>query len=306
MMMKLAPIAFFAYKRPEHTRKSLESLARNHGAEASELFIFCDGIKKSEDRAAIQQVREVIRSQQWCGRVHIIEREQNMGLAKSVIQGVTDLCNQYGKVIVLEDDLVLSPFFLEYMNQALDTYVADSQVVQISGHMFPVEFPPSQTDCVFLPFNTSWGWATWQRSWQHFDPDMRGYAELKSNSRKQHKFNLNGSYNYFSMLELQINGKIDSWAIRWYLSTFMLDGLTLFPKKSLVTNIGFDGSGTHCSDSLSLDGEVTQNRILSMPKSTEVNSREVDLVFKYLRSISQPKSLLQRIKDKLIRIFPLR
>ncbi|MFN5854764.1 MAG: glycosyltransferase, partial [Pseudanabaenaceae cyanobacterium] len=299
MMMKLAPIAFFAYKRPEHTRKSLESLARNHGAEASELFIFCDGIKKSEDRAAIQQVREVIRSQQWCGRVHIIEREQNMGLAKSVIQGVTDLCNQYGKVIVLEDDLVLSPFFLEYMNQALDTYVADSQVVQISGHMFPVEFPPSQMDCVFLPFTTSWGWATWQRSWQHFDPDMRGYAELKSNSRKQHKFNLNGSYNYFSMLELQINGKIDSWAIRWYLSTFMLDGLTLFPKKSLVTNIGFDGSGTHCSDSLSFDSEVTQSRILSMPKSTQLNAEEVNIVFKYLRLVSRPKNLFQRIKSKI-------
>jgi hypothetical protein len=153
---------FFAYKRPEHTRKSLESLAKNHGAESSELFVFCDGIKKPEDSEAIQQVRDVVRGQQWCGQVHIIEREQNMGLAKSVIHGVTDLCSKYGKVIVLEDDLVLSLFFLEYMNQALDLYETESKVIQVSGYIFPVKLA-SDNDAIFLPFTTSWGWATCDR-----------------------------------------------------------------------------------------------------------------------------------------------
>ena len=298
-----APIAFFAYKRPEHTRKSLESLAKNHGAESSELFIFCDGVKKLEDKEAHQQVREVVKSQRWCGQVHIIEREHNMGLANSVIKGVTDLCGKYGKVIVLEDDLVLSPFFLEYMNKALDIYEADCQVIQISGHMFPVKFPPSQNDCIFLPFTTSWGWATWQRAWQHFDPKMKGYEQIKSNKQQKYKFDLNGAFVYFNMLESQIAGNTDSWAIRWYLSTFMLNGLTLFPKKSLVANIGFDGSGTHCENSLSLDSEMNHDKILSMPKSFNLSYKEVNIVFKYLRSLNQPPSLLQRIKNKIAGIF---
>ena len=300
--MNLAPIAFFAYKRPEHTKQSLESLAQNEDAESSELFIFCDAPKKPEDEEAVTQVREVVRSKQWCGQVHIIERAQNLGLANSIIQGVTELCSKYGKVIVLEDDLILSPFFLEYMNKALEIYEKESKVTQVSGYMFPVKLT-SDNDAIFLPFTTSWGWATWQRAWQHFDPEMNGYKQIKANKKQKYKFDLNGAFNYFNMLESQIAGKIDSWAIRWYLSTFMLDGLTLFPNKSLVANIGFDGSGTHCGDSSSFDGEMTQDKILSMPKSLKLNDKEVNIVFKYLRSLNQPPSLLQRIKNKLVRFL---
>ena len=301
--MNFAPIAFFAYKRPEHTRKSLESLSQNEGAESSDLFIFCEGAKRTEDEEMVRQVRQVVRSKQWCGNVHIIEHEKNMGCANSIIYGITKICEEYGSAIVIEDDLVLSPYFLHYMNSALKLYKNEPKVMQISGHMFPVKFTSSQEDCIFLPFTTSWGWATWQRAWQHFDPDMKGYEQLKSNKNKRYKFNLNGSFAYFNMLEAQLAGNIDAWCIRWYLSTFMLDSLTLFPKKSLVANIGFDGSGTHCGESLSLDGEMAQNKILSMPKSLELNYEEVNLVYKYLRSLNQPPSLLQRIKNKIMRIF---
>lgn len=300
--MNLAPIAFFAYKRPEHTRRSLESLAKNHGAESSELFVFCDGIKKPEDKEAIQQVRNVVRSQQWCGKVHIIEREQNMGLAKSVIHGVTDLCGKYGRVIVLEDDLILSPFFLEYMNKALDFYEAESEIIQISGHMFPVKLT-SANDTVLLPFTTSWGWATWKRAWQHFDPEMSGYKLLSNNRKLKYKFNLNNSYPYFNMLESQINGDIDSWAIRWYLSTFIINGLTLYPIRTLVENIGFDGSGTHCGTSLPLSIEINQEKILSMPTDIKVDDTSKNTVFKYLHQQNQLLSLLQRIKKRFIKIF---
>ena len=298
--MSLAPIAFFAYKRPEHTKKSLESLAKNHGAELSELFIFCDGIKKPEDSEAIQQVRDVVRSQQWCGQVHIIEQEQNMGLAKSVIHGVTDLCAKYGRVIVLEDDLILSPFFLEYINKSLELYEKDPEIIQISGHMFPVKLA-SDNDAIFLPFTTSWGWGTWQRAWKYFDPEISGYKLLSNNRQLKCKFNLNNSYPYFEMLESQINGNIDSWAIRWYLSTFIIEGLTLYPIRTLVENIGFDGSGTHCGESLPLNIEINQDKILSMPTEIKVDHKTMNLVYKYLRQQNQQFNLLQRIQKKLFK-----
>ncbi len=301
--MQLSPIAFFAYKRPEHTKKSLESLSKNEGAEYSDLFIFCEGAKCNGDEEAVRQVREIVRSKQWCRNVQIIEQDKNMGCANSIIFGVTKVCDEYGSVIVIEDDLIVSPCFLHYMNLALNLYRNESKIIQISGHMFPVKFSSSQEDCVFLPFTTSWGWATWQRAWQYFDLDMKGYEQLKSNKNKRYKFNLNNSFDYFNMLESQLTGKIDAWDIRWYLSTFMLNGLTLFPKKSLVSNIGFDGSGTHCGVSSSLDGEMSYDKIISMPQSFDLNHKEVDKVFKYLRSLSQPPSLLQRVKNKITRYF---
>ncbi|MDB9521110.1 glycosyltransferase family 2 protein [Dolichospermum circinale CS-1225] len=281
--MSLAPIAFFAYKRPEHTKQSLESLAQNEGAESSELFIFCDAAKKPEDEASVTQVREVVRSKQWCGKVHIIEREQNLGLANSIIQGVTELCSKYGKVIVLEDDLILSPFFLNYMNTALNQYEDTPEVMQISGYMFPVELKHTKADAIFLPFTTSWGWATWQRAWNHFDPLMSGYIELKNNRKLRNKFNLNNSYPYFEMLENQLNRKIDSWAIRWYLSTFVLNGITLYPTHSLVKNIGFDGSGVHCGVNTVFETIISQQNIFSFPEKNKISMNKSQIVFKYLK-----------------------
>ena len=298
----LAPIAFFAYNRPEHTRKSLESLSQNEGAESSDLFIFCDGAKNLEDEEAVRQVKEVARSKQWCGNVHVIEQKQNKGCANSIIQGVTKTCSEYGSVIVLEDDLIISPSFLHYMNSALDLYQNEESIMQISGYMFPIEFKSLKTDTCLLPFTASWGWATWERAWKHFDPDMKGYEKLKSNEKQKYKFDLNGSYPYFHMLEDQLNGKVDAWCIRWYLSAYMLDGLTLYPKSSLVSNIGFDGSGTHCGISASFNTDLPENTILSMPSEIKVNHEVVNLVCKYLRSLSQATSLLQRIKNKLLQL----
>jgi hypothetical protein len=222
----------------------LESLAQNEGAAESQLFIFCDAPKRQEDQESVKQVREVVRSKKWCGTVNIIERETNLGLANSIIRGVTDLCDEYGSVIVIEDDLILSPFFLDYMNKALNLYKDAHHVMQISGYMFPVKLE-LETDAIFLPFTTSWGWATWQRAWKYLDLSMSGYEKLKGESLLRYKFDLDGSYPYFKMLENQRSNKIDSWAIVWYLSVFMQQGLTLCPTQSLVRNIGFDGSGTH-------------------------------------------------------------
>lgn len=242
--MKLSPIVLFVFNRPLHTRQTIEALQKNYLAKDSNLFIFSDAPKNPETTVKVLEVREFIRSITGFKAITIIEREHNFGLAASVIDGVSRLCNEHGRVIVLEDDLVTSPHFLEYMNTALDRYEDTRQVMQISGYMFPVDFATT-TDAVFLPMTTSWGWATWQRAWQHFDSTSMGYEILKKDSNLRHQFNLGGYYNYFGMLEHQLLGKVDSWAIRWYLSVFMQNGLTLFPVKTLVENKGFDGSGTH-------------------------------------------------------------
>ena len=245
--MSTAPIALFAYKRPSHTKATLEALARCDQSDRSRLIVYCDGAKKPEDQTLVDEVRAIAKSQPWCGNVEVVERERNMGLAASIIDGVTSLCEKYGRVIVIEDDLVLASNFLGYMNEALDRYEAEPKVMQISGHQFDVDLAIDE-DALFMPFVTTWGWATWARAWEKFDASMSGYDKLKADPARRRRFNLDGAYDYFDLLERQRAGKVDSWGIRWNLSVFDNDGLVLYPKTSLVDNRGFDGSGTHCRD----------------------------------------------------------
>jgi hypothetical protein len=242
--MTYAPIALFVYNRPEHTRRTLEALIANEGFEKSSLYIFCDGSKCAADDQATRETRFIVR-QFRLGNAAIVERDSNLGLANSIISGVTELCERHGRVVVLEDDLITNRRFLEYMNLALGRYANGERVMQISGHMYPVELK-TDTDAMFLPMATSWGWATWQRAWKSFDATASKYHLLKKDAALRKRFDLDGAYPYFKMLEKQLAGKTDSWAIRWYLSVFMCQGLALFPAKSLIANIGFDGSGVHC------------------------------------------------------------
>lgn len=273
-MSKKAPIALFAYKRPLHLKKTLESLSNCAGASESELFIFSDGPKKVDDERGVSEVRELIKSRKWCGIDHIIERDRNLGLANSIISGVTELCEKYGRVIVMEDDLLVSRYFLSYLNSALDRYEGEEQVMQISGHIFPIKVE-AKIGAVFLPFTTSWGWATWARAWAHFDGGMKDYHKLEDDAGLRKRFDLGGAYPYFQMLKSQHEGRIDSWAIRWYLSVFMLNGLTLFPRKTLVENTGFDGSGTHGGPSeKSLTERLTDFNVVNFPEHIEVPERD--------------------------------
>ena len=242
----LAPIALFVYKRPDHARNALQSLATNPEFEASPLFIYSDGARGPEDEEAVKQTRAVVRANAT-SLTTIIEQPSNVGLANSIISGVTQLCSQYGRVIVLEDDLFVSSRFLAYMNAALTRYADDDVVMQIAGYMFAVDLKVSE-DSFFAPFTTSWGWATWQRAWQHFDPDMRGLAALEQDRFMRQRFNLDGAYDYYGLLQRQQRRQVDSWAVRWYLSVFLRHGLTLYPKRTLVENRGMTGGGTHCTN----------------------------------------------------------
>lgn len=282
----LAPIVLFVYNRPVHTKRTVDALLKNALAAESDLCIYSDAPKRPEVAEAVREVRAYIKTITGFSSITIVERERNLGLANSIIDGVTSIVNKHGRIIVLEDDLVVSQYFLEYMNTALERYRDDDRVMQISGHMFPTEFLAT-TDAVFLPMATSWGWATWARAWQHFDPKSQGVAQLRADSQLRRRFNLDGAYNYFTMLESQLTGQIDSWAVRWNLSVFLRDGLILYPRTTLVTNIGFDGSGTHCGPIKNMKGDKAtlgpkSTERISFPSSLQVNQEAYYAVKRFL------------------------
>ncbi|WP_347396342.1 glycosyltransferase family 2 protein, partial [Parabacteroides leei] len=176
--------------------------------------------------------------------INIIERKENWGLAKNIIDGVTSIVHQYGKVIVLEDDLVVSPYFLKYMNEALDFYEKEEQVICIHGYVYPVKRKLPET--FFIKGADCWGWATWKRGWDLFCSDGKKLLNEIEKRNLKKEFDFDNSYPYFRMLKQQIEGKNNSWAIRWYASAFLQNKFTLYPGQSLVNQIGVDGSGTHC------------------------------------------------------------
>lgn len=299
--MKHAPVALFAYKRPEHTRRALEALSRCELAAESVLYIFCDGAKRPEDAAAVQQVRDVAAERQWCGTVEVIASEANKGLAQSITQGVSRLCEEYGRVIVLEDDLIVSPYFLRYMNEALDRYQNEEQVMQISGYMFDAGLALN-TDAIFLSLPTSWGWGVWQRVWCKFDAGFSGYEELQKNRKLRNAFNLNGNADYFSMLKKTVSGQLDSWAIKWYLFVFMNNGLVLHPVRSLVINGGFDGSGTHCGDfGRTVDENFAAYSEFKFPEKV-IESEYNHLVYKAIVGVDSV-SVMKKIYTKIGKIL---
>lgn len=278
-----APIAFFAYKRPQHTLAALSALKANPLAESSTLYIYCDGPKSRDDLPAVTAVRQVVRSETWCNAVHIVEREHNLGLANSVIAGVTELTGRYGAAIVLEDDLVTSTGFLRFMNDALHRYWNEPSVMQVSAYIVPVPAAPG-LDAVFLPFTASWGWATWERAWRHFDGGMTACREVLRTRMQRWRFDLEGTYPFSRLAVQRQQGKVDSWAICWYLSTFIRNGLTLYPGRSFVQNTGFDGSGVHCKHGTDFDVSLTEFSVNRWPGRLAVSDEVYRAIVEYYRA----------------------
>lgn len=243
--MPLAPILLFVYNRPEHVKRTLAALEQNILAKESELFIYSDAARSPQDEASVAEVRKIIRTAlPFFKQVNIIERETNWGLARSIIDGVTTQINRYERVIVLEDDLIVAPYFLKFMNDALNTYQHEEKV----GHIQACDFTQdaSLPDTFLIKWTGSWGWATWKRAWKYFNPDGKALLEELQRRKLTYTFDFNGKYGYTRMLRRQTEGKNNSWAIRWNASLFLNDILSLNVGKSLVQNEGFDGSGTNC------------------------------------------------------------
>ena len=246
MSSDLVPVALFAYNRPEHLRSALTSIAANPEARRTALTIFCDGPRSGEDERRVAQVRNIAHSSgvaSLFAQVEVKERGANAGLSTSVIEGVSNLLDAHPAVIVVEDDLVVSSSFLGFMNAALREYRDADEVVSVHG--FTMKTQRKLPETFFIRGADCWGWATWDRGWRVFDPDGRTLLQRLDASGEGDEFDFWGTFPYRQMLIDQIDGRVDSWAIRWYASAFLERKLTLYPGQSLVRNIGQEGSGTH-------------------------------------------------------------
>lgn len=282
--MNLAPIILFCYNRLWHVEQTLIALSKNELADRSILYIYCDGPKENateEQIEKIKEVRRIVRQQQWCKEVHIVDAEKNKGLANSVIEGVTNVINQHGSCIVLEDDLVSSPYFLKYMNMALNYYQDYSGVMSISANRPPMskmQIPDNYQYDVFACLRSySTGWATWKDRWSKVDWTMDDFERCKCNPDMLRALNRLGE-DFAPMMQMQADGKIDSWAVRFGFSHFKNHSVAILPCKSYVTNIGFDGTGTH-------SGTIAKTYENDLSQSVE-NPRFLEVVYEDDRIIN--------------------
>lgn len=295
-MTQFAPIALFVYNRPEHTRQTVEALQKNDLSRKSDLFIFSDAPKSVAQTEVVHEVREYIRQITSFQSVTIVEREMNFGLARSIIEGVTELCEKYGRVIVLEDDLITSPHFLRFMNDALEVYKDEERVMHISGCVYPIEEMEEETFFFRVPL--CWGWATWDRAWKHFVKNNDVMLKFDREMRKD--FSIDGTYHYWKQIEDNKRGLINTWFVYWYAALFLQGGLALFPGRKLVKNIGMDGSGVHCGPGYcGYDSEPSASAIrvtrIPVKESNKAIMRHRDL---FLRECPPPISMYSRIFRK--------
>ena len=247
-----APIVLFVYNRVDHTKNIITSLSKCPEAKTSELFIFSDGPKNDNANEKVQQVRRYINLEEISelfGKVTIIESSVNKGLANSVISGVTQVINKFGKVIVVEDDNIVAPSFLRFMNDALDFYGDNKRIWSIGGYCLPIAIPSDYHHDVFvMDRGSSYAWATWKNRWDIIDWEIKDFNSFMANGKLRRAFNKSGDDRCY-MLEAQMKGRIDSWAIRFTYNAFMNNMLFVLPIRTLVSNNGNDGSGIHVNKS---------------------------------------------------------
>jgi len=293
-------MVLFVYNRPWHTRQTIKALQKNELADRSDLFIYSDSPKNEQTEKAVKKVREYIHTIDGFKTITIREREKNLGLAGSIIDGVTAIVNEYGRLIVLEDDLVTSPFFLRYMNDALILYENEEKVISIHGYIYPLSEKLPST--FFLRGADCWGWATWKRGWDLFEEDGQKLLNELEEKKLTRLLDFNRTYNYTQMLRDQIAGKNDSWAVRWLVSAFLRERLTLYPGISLIRNIGLDGIGTHCGTSDAVDVKVGQEPISVQPIDIVENAKAKKIIEDYFRYLNPSLlgQLLGFVKNILI------
>lgn len=248
----LAPIILFVFNRPQHTQQTITALQKNKLASESDLIIYSDGAKTSSDEEIIAQMRDTLKQTSGFKSVTLIARKENVGCCNNVVDGVSEVLTQYPKAIVVEDDIVTSPYFLQFMNNALNVYRDKDRVFSISGFNYPPQLMPIPAnysyDTYFSYRNTSWGWAIWRDRWQTIDWDVSDYGELMKNKSLQKKFNRGGK-DLLVILQAQMSGDVDTWDIQLCYAQSKQDRLSVWPVNSYVNNIGFDGSGLHCTAS---------------------------------------------------------
>lgn len=293
--MILAPVCLFTYNRLSETKQTVEALKNNYLASTSELFIFSDGPKDDASAKKVNEVREYLKTINGFKSITIYESTTNKGLANSIISGVTKIIEKHGKVIVLEDDLITSPNFLNFNNQALDFYKKNDKIFSISGYTMDLpSFKNEKKDFYYGYRASSWGWATWLDRWQEVDWEIKDYASFVKSKSSKSKFS-RGGVDLPRMLKNQMTGKIDSWAIRWCYNQFKRDQFTVFPTKSKLISIGFGDNATHTKTTKRFDTKlVTTN---------QVNFNFEDDIILNKKLVKEHKfkfSLIMRLLDRLI------
>ncbi|RZG49145.1 glycosyltransferase [Acinetobacter wuhouensis] len=294
---QLAPIVFFVYNRPTHTYKTIEALKNNKLADQSDLIIYSDHAKNIEAVKEVEQVRNYIYSISGFKSITVIERDRNWGLANSIIDGVTTVVNQYGRIIVLEDDMETSPYFLSYMNDALEYYKDELKVFGITGFAYPVN-NENLPITYFMKDEGCWGWATWSRAWQYFEKDTDYLMQIFTRQMIK-DFNFDNTIDFWNQIILNSKGEINTWAIYWYATIFLKDGLFLHPKDTFVKNIGHDGSGVHCDNTNEFNSSMVEVYEKIFPMEIEVCNiaREEHKIFFSKSSII--KRIMRRIHSFL-------
>ncbi len=293
-MVKLAPICLFTYNRLNETKQTIKALQRNHLASESELFIFSDGGKNNTTKFKVNEVREFIKTVKGFKSVKIFESKENKGLANSIIHGVSKIIQKFGQVIVLEDDLITSPNFLNFMNQGLNYYQKDEKIFSISGYTMELPSLNNYKKDFYTGYRaSSWGWATWLNKWDNVDWEVQSYSKFRWSFLGKLNF-MRGGVDMPGMLKKQMKGKIDSWAIRWCYHQFRVDGLTIYPSKSKVFSVGFGSSATHTKKTKRFDTTLDPSDKLLFEFDENVSVNKV-----LAREFKNKFSILNRIKDKL-------
>lgn len=293
-----APVVLFVFGRMDHTKETVNKLRNNYLAKDTDLIIYSDSFKNEIDRTNVELVREYLDSiGDGFKTIKIIKRKENYGLARNIMEGVTEVTNIYGQAIVLEDDIVTSPFFLTYMNESLEKYKNNKNVWHISGWNYPIsdlELP----DAFFWKTMNCWGWATWGDRWSEFSKEPQKLIDSWSKD-DIYKFNVDGTNNFWSQVIANNKGVLNTWAIFWYATIFQNNGLCLNPTTSLVFNIGNDGSGENCTDNDLYRGELFSRNIV-LPNDIQINNLAVDRIKKFYKASKLPiyKRIINKIKRK--------
>lgn len=292
-----APIALFVYKRLGKTQEVINSLKNNNICSECVLYVFSDGAKGDEDRKDVVELRRYLREIDGFKNIVINEREENIGLARNIVDGVGILLKKYGKVVVIEDDIVVGKNFLKYMNDALRLYEDKKEVMEISGYIEPISYT-GLSDSAFIKNGYCWGWATWEDRWKQFSMANKVKIYKGISFTDRYHFDLEGVIGKSTQLFYNAVGILDTWAVYWSLAIYRNDGLVLVPKRSLVKNIGTDGSGEHQATELYDSGAVFDGVIDYFP---DVYEEDVDVrqrIKKYYKS--KMPGLARRVWRKLI------
>ncbi|WP_373515980.1 glycosyltransferase [Persicitalea sp.] len=292
---QLAPIALFCYNRPLHLQETLEALRRNPLASQSELVVFADGPKDEADAILVREVRALLDGTQGFGHTKIKVAEHNQGLARSVIKGVSELLENHEKVIVLEDDMLCTTDFLDYMNSVLTVYQGRPDIFSVTGYTPPISLPAAYGEEVYLvPRASSWGWGTWRDRWRKADWQVEGFEKIRADSGFRNRMEAGGE-DLWPMLVKQQRGQIDSWAIRWTYSQVQHQAYGLYPAKSKIKNIGTDGSGTNFTFKTAAYGQELVEGNLSLPPDLQPEPTVVE-AFRRFYSLPWRVKLKNRIK----------